>query len=109
MTRLALALLVCSLAGCSSLWYAGVADYRIEPLTDSQGKPTGCCALEIHDGKQYQTVNATFSRTADGNYAITLNQQDVQAFKGQAIAASAASDVTAAATSAAIAALKTIK
>lgn len=98
-----------SLTGCSSLWYAGVADYRIEPLTDASGNPTGCCVLEIHDGKQYQTINANFSRSPDGSYSIALNQQVVQAFKGQAIAASAASDVAAAVSNTAISAAKILK
>ena len=110
MTRaLAALLLAAGLTGCDSLRYAGIANYRIEPLTDAAGTPTGCCVLMVHDGKQYATVDATFSRTPAGDYSISLRETDVQAFKGQAVAASAASDAAAAAASAAVSAIKTLR
>ncbi|VVD28473.1 hypothetical protein [Paraburkholderia dioscoreae] len=55
------------------------------------------------------TVDATFTRTAAGDYSISLRETDVQAFQGQATAAAAASDVAAAAASAAVTAIKTLK
>jgi len=106
----ALALLACSaMSGCASLWYAGMARYEIEPITDAAGAATSCCVLKVWNGKQMATVDATFTRTAAGDYTISLRETDVQAFQGQATAAAAASDVAAAAASAAVTAIKTLK
>jgi len=93
------------LGGCASTWYAGVDVYEVSPLVNSSGTVTGCCTLTVHSGKQAATVNASFTKTGD-NYQITLNQVDVQAFGGQAIAAAAASDVAAAISNTAISAAK---
>ncbi|CAG9256334.1 hypothetical protein [Paraburkholderia caribensis] len=98
-----------SLSGCASLWYAGVARYEVEPIVDTSGKPVSCCVLRVWNGKQMATVDATFARTPTGDFTISLRETDVQAFQGQATAASAASDVAAAAAAAAVTALKTLK
>jgi hypothetical protein len=98
MIRLALCLLLAgSLSGCASLYWAGVSDYVLT-------LPNGA-AITIHNGKQQQSVNARFEQTPTG-YVITLQEEDVQAFKGQAVAASAASDVAAAISNTAISAAK---
>ncbi|WP_454825894.1 hypothetical protein [Paraburkholderia xenovorans] len=110
MIRAAIALITCAaLQGCASLWYAGMARYDIEPITNSSGVATSCCVLKVWNGKQMATVDATFTRTAAGDYSISLRETDVQAFQGQATAAAAASDVAAAAASAAVTAIKTLK
>ncbi|CAB3742397.1 hypothetical protein LMG24238_06877 [Paraburkholderia sediminicola] len=103
------ALLCASTSGCASLWYAGMARYDIEPITNANGVATSCCVLKVWNGKQMATVDATFTRSAAGDYSISLRETDVQAFQGQATAAAAASDVAAAAASAAVTAIKTFK
>ncbi|PRZ56552.1 hypothetical protein BX589_101202 [Paraburkholderia fungorum] len=104
-----IALLCASTSGCASLWYAGMARYDIEPITDSKGIATSCCVLKVWNGKQMATVDAIFTRSSAGDYSISLRETDVQAFQGQATAAAAASDVAAAAASAAVTAIKTFK
>ncbi|POM15731.1 Uncharacterised protein [Burkholderia cepacia] len=98
-----------ALAGCDSLRYAGIARYEVSPLVDAGGAPAGCCLLRVWNGKQMATVEATFTHQSDNSYSISLREADVQAFVGQATAASAASDVVGAATAAAVTALKTLK
>ncbi|VWC79334.1 MULTISPECIES: hypothetical protein [Burkholderia] len=98
-----------ALAGCDSLRYAGIARYEVSPLVDAGGTPTGCCVLRVLNGKQMATVEATFTHQSDSSYTISLRETDVEAFAGQATAASAASDVVGAATAAAVTALKTLK
>ncbi|AXK61552.1 hypothetical protein CN645_30155 [Burkholderia sp. IDO3] len=71
--------------------------------------PVSCCVLRVWNGKQMATVEATFTHQSDNSYAISLRETDVEAFAGQATAASAASDVVGAATSAAVTALKILK
>ncbi|MCX5545704.1 hypothetical protein M3A49_40915 [Paraburkholderia sp. CNPSo 3076] len=67
-----------------------MARYEIEPITDSAGIATSCCMLSVWNGKQMATVDATFTRSASGDHSISLRETDVQAFQGQATAASAA-------------------
>ncbi|VWB75801.1 hypothetical protein BLA6993_03580 [Burkholderia lata] len=98
-----------ALTGCDSLRYAGIARYEVSPLVDAIGAPAGCCVLRVWNGKQIATVEATFTHQSDNSYSISLRETDVEAFAGQATAASAASDVVGAATSAAVTALKTLK
>ncbi|MDN7558775.1 hypothetical protein [Burkholderia orbicola] len=98
-----------ALAGCDSLRYAGIARYEVSQIVDAGGAPAGCCLLRVWNGKQMATVEATFTHHSDNSYSISLREADVQAFVGQATAASAASDVVGAATAAAATALKTLK
>ncbi|MDN7544832.1 hypothetical protein [Burkholderia cenocepacia] len=110
MIRAAIALSTClAFAGCDSLRYAGIARYEVSPLVDAAGAPAGCCVLRVWNGKQMATVEATFAHQSDNSYSISLRETDVEAFAGQATAASAASDVVGAATAAAVTALKTLK
>ncbi|RQV20678.1 hypothetical protein DF039_12660 [Burkholderia cenocepacia] len=89
--------------------YAGIARYEVSPLVDTNGAPAGCCVLRVWNGKQMATVEATFAHQSDNSFSISLRETDVEAFAGQATAASAASDVVGAATAAAVTALKTLK
>jgi hypothetical protein len=109
MIRALLAALACAtLAGCASLYWAGASEYEISPIVGKDGALIGCCTLTVHSGKQYATVNAVFTKTGN-DYAVSLNETQIEAFKGQAIAAGAASDVAAATAAAVVAALKTVK
>lgn len=84
--------------GCASLDHAGVASYKVKPF-DAAGK-TLCCEVEIVNGKQIASLDATIEKRGD-DYTVVLKQRGVEAFRGQAIAAGA---VTATATTAAKAA-----
>ncbi len=87
-----------------------MARYELEPITDSAGVATNCCVLRVWNGKQMATVDATLTRSATtGDYSFSLRETDVQAFQGQATAATAASDVAAATASAAVTAIKILK
>jgi hypothetical protein len=95
------------LAGCVNL-YAGISRYEISPLQGPDGRVIGCCTLRVTSGKEYQTINAKFVKTGD-DYSIVLDEQNIEAFKGQAAVASAASDVAAAISNTAISAAKILK
>ena len=108
MIRAVLVLLVAvTLSGCVNL-YAGISRYEISPLQDANGKISGCCVLRVTSGKEYAAINAKFIKTGD-DYSIVLDEQQIAAFKGQAVVASAASDVAGAISSTAIVAAKLIK
>jgi hypothetical protein len=68
----------------------------------------GCCSLDVRNGKEIGAVEATFKRSGD-SYEITLHETGVQAFQGQATAATAAGNVAGQAVNAAISAAKLIK
>lgn len=97
--KVAILALTLLLGGCASLWYAGESDYSVV-------LPDGV-SVTIHSGKQAQSVNAVFAKTPSG-YVITLQETGVEAFKGQATAAGAASDAVGSATSAVVTGLKLI-
>lgn len=106
--RLALALMLSGpLAGCVNL-YAGISRYEIAPLQDTNGKPIGCCNLTVMSGKEYAAINAKFTKVGD-DYTITLDEQKIEAFKGQAAVASAASNVAGAVSNAAAAVIQLTK
>jgi hypothetical protein len=107
MIRALLCLSVVVLSGCASTWYAGVDVYKIAPLVNADGVVTGCCTLTVESGKEASAVSASFTKVGD-NYTITLNESQVEAFKGQAIAGSVASDVAGAISNTAISAAKII-
>jgi len=100
MIRSLLCLAPLMLGGYASLYYAGESDYQVT-LADG-------VVITIHSGKQQQSVNAMFAQTPTG-YVITLQETGVEAFKGQAVSASAASDVAAAISNTAISAVKILK
>lgn len=107
MIRALLCLALVGLSGCVNL-YAGISRYEISPLQDSSGKVIGCCTLRVTSGKEYAAINAKFIKTGD-DYSVVLDEQQIAAFKGQAVIASAASDVAGAISNTAIAAAKLIK
>lgn len=83
---IALAALV-SLAGCASLDHAGVASYTIKPMM-IDGRAV-CCEVAVHNGKQYASLDAMVEKTGD-DYSVRLSERGVEAFRGQQIAADAA-------------------
>lgn len=80
--------------GCASLYWAGASEYEVRPIVDGK-QVIGCCSLVVHSGKQYASVDARFTKNGD-NYDVTLHEEQIQAFKGQTIAADAASNTLAA-------------
>lgn len=107
MKSLVALLLVGSLGGCVNL-YAGISRYEIAPLQGPDGKPVGCCRLTVTSGKEYAAINAKFTKVGE-DYTLTLDESQIEAFKGQAVVASAASDVAAAVSNTAISAAKILK
>jgi hypothetical protein len=88
--------------------YAGIADYRIEPVLNGNGDVIAW-DVSIKNGKEYSTVNATFTRAADGSVTVTLNENDVKAFAGQVAAASTVSSVANAVSNTAVSAATILK
>lgn len=99
MKRMLIPLILLALTGCASLQHAGSASYTIKPmLIDGR---TVCCEVAIHNGKQYARLDATLTKSGD-DYAVTLSERGVEAFRGQEIAANAASMAGKAAVKAAV-------
>ena len=89
--RTALIILVAGIAltACSSLDNAGSAEYSIKPfVTDAKTGKLACCELTVKNGKEIANLEASIEKTGD-DYKITLKEQGVEAFRGQAISASA--------------------
>lgn len=99
MTRILIPLILLALTGCASLEHAGSASYTIKPMLI--GDRTVCCEVAIYNGKQYARLDATLTKTGD-DYAVTLSERGVEAFRGQEIAANAASMAGKAAVKAAV-------
>lgn len=85
-------------SGCASLDSAGVAVYTIKPML-VDGK-TLCCEVSVSNGKQYASLDATVVKTGD-DYTVELKERGVEAFRGQQIAAGAATATAATAAKAA--------
>lgn len=81
-------LAVLMLPGCASIESAGTSSLSVHPV-DIGGQPR-CCAVEVRDGKQYASVDVLLERSGD-DYRLHLRARGVEAFKGQALAAGAAS------------------
>lgn len=88
------------LSGCASLQNAGSASYSIKPFVTISGALI-CCEVVIADGKERASLEVSVVKQGE-NYSITLKEQGVQAFPGQAIAAGAAQSATAAAAKVAV-------
>ena len=80
-------LAVLMLPGCASIESAGTSSLSVHPV-DIGGQPR-CCAVEVRDGKQYASLDVQLERTGD-DYRLQLKARGVEAFKGQAMAANAA-------------------
>ena len=76
-----------ALAGCASLNNAGTANYDVRPFIDAAGAPH-CCEVSVRNGKEIANLKARIEKRGD-DYIVELEQQGVQAFAGQAIAAGA--------------------
>jgi hypothetical protein len=104
-TLVALAILAlfmaAGLAGCSSLNYAGVASYSVQPFKAADGSQM-CCTVEVHNGKEIATLDAHITKTGN-DYTVDLKEQGVLAFEGQRIAGTAAQAAIDAAARAAVA------
>lgn len=79
-------------AGCTSLQQAGNTAYTVKPFTVT-GKDGSvalvCCELLATDGKEYATREIGFQTNGSG-FQLKVIEGDSKAFKGQAIAAKAA-------------------
>lgn len=96
--RLMIAAVFLALSGCASLQHAGTASYSMKPVLVND--KLVCCEVTINNGKQYARLDATLTKTGD-DYAVTLSERGVEAFRGQEIAADAVSITSKAAVKAA--------
>ena len=75
------------LAGCASLQNAGTAEYSVKPFViDATLGTVACCEVVVRNGKEIACVKARIEKRGD-DYTVDLEEQGVQAFAGQAIAA----------------------
>lgn len=86
MMRALVILAVAGLTGCASIEYAGTSSLSVQPV-EIGGQPR-CCAVTVHDGKQYASVDVLLEKTGD-DYRLKLSARGVEAFRGQEIAAGA--------------------
>lgn len=89
-------------SGCTSLDSAGVASYTVKPAL-IEGRAV-CCEVTVHNGKQYASLDARIEKRGD-DYTVELKERGVEAFKGQQIAAAAATATASTAAKAATAVL----
>lgn len=91
------------LAGCASLQNAGTAEYSVKPFViDATTGTVACCEVVVRNGKEITYVKARIEKRGD-DYTVDLEEQGVQAFAGQAIAAGATKTALDAAARAAVA------
>lgn len=77
-----------ALVGCTSLDHAGHTSYSLRSFSAPNGA-VACCELHVQDGKEYSGRNISFQ--TDGSGAMLQVQEgESKAFKGQGIAAKAA-------------------
>ncbi|HSW19538.1 MAG TPA: hypothetical protein VLJ86_20125 [Ramlibacter sp.] len=77
------------LGGCASLDTAGHAAYTVKAVTTPEGKVTGY-ELAVKDGKEFEARQISFHAKGD-LLGISIVEGESKAFKGQGIAAKAAS------------------
>lgn len=82
------ALAAIGLPGCASLDNAGHAAYSTTAVKDPSGKVTGY-EFSVKDGKEFEARAISF-QTDGAGYAVTIQEGQSKAFKGQGIAAKAA-------------------
>lgn len=78
-----IALLAVALSGCTS----GIARYSATPMM-LDGRPV-CCRVEVANGKEIGHIKLHLERR-DGHWTMDLEETNVEAFRGQKIAADAA-------------------
>jgi hypothetical protein len=76
-----------ALPGCAS-W--GTSHYAVEPFI-LDGKQI-CCRIVIENGKEIGQLKARFKKTGE-DWDISLQEEGVKAFEGQAIASDLLKDV----------------
>lgn len=88
---IALAVLAAAAAstGCASLGDAGHVSYTVRSYTGADGKPA-CCELRVADGKEFDGRHIQY-RTDGASAVFVLQEGESKAFKGQGVAAKAAS------------------
>jgi hypothetical protein len=82
------AIALLALAGCASLMNAGSSSYIVKTYPGTNGA-VACCELTVLDGKEYSSRNVAFQTTGTGA-SLVIQEGASKAFKGQAIAAKAA-------------------
>lgn len=101
MKKLLLLVPLLALTGCTSLDYAGVAQYDLTPVFSGPQHTFEGYGLKVVNGKEIASVQASMVKSGN-NYTITLKELGVKAFQGQAIAAGAAANLGANAVKAAL-------
>lgn len=94
-----------AVAGCAtteSMDYAGTADYRVTPVFNDAGDVVAYEA-RVRNGKEIGRVKLQFRKDAAGLMELTLDEEGVTAFQGQAISAEAVARMTDAITRAGVA------
>ena len=92
------------LTGCASLQNAGTAEYSVKPFViDAKAGTVACCEVMVRNGKEIASVKAHVQKQGD-SYTVDLEEQGVQAFQGQTIAAGVTQAAIDAAAKAAVAA-----
>lgn len=89
------ALLAIFLSGCASVRDAGVASYHIK---------TADAEITVHNGKEMDFLEASLEKTGN-DYRFHIRQEGVKAFRGQELAAHAATSTAIAGAKAATAVL----
>lgn len=84
-------LLVALISGCTSLQYAGSAEYSVKPFTTDKGAVI-CCEVVVRNGKEIASIEASVTKFGD-DYTVILKESNVMAFQGQSIAAGAMKEV----------------
>jgi hypothetical protein len=87
--RTLIALAVLALAGCQSLDHAGYDSYTVRSFKSELGM-AACCELEVKSGKEYDGRAVSFQTNGSGA-VLQIQEGQSKAFKGQGIAAKAAS------------------
>lgn len=78
------------LGGCfATLDTAGSAAYEVSPYQLAGSDKVVCCTLSIKDGKEFEGRGIVFQTDGKG-WGIQINEGQSKAFKGQGIAAKAA-------------------
>lgn len=77
-----------ALAGCASLENAGFDSYTVRSFK-AEGGMAACCELDVKSGKEYSDRTVQF-QTNGSAATLTIQEGQSKAFKGQGIAAKAA-------------------
>lgn len=78
-----------ALAGCTSLNQAGNSAYTVRPYAVPGSGAVLCCELQVQDGKEYSSRTIEF-KVVDQGYSLKVDEGESKAFRGQGIAAKAA-------------------